>query len=621
MRYVNGVRHVKYLLWVALALVAAGVFVVYCGRGAGGQADLAVADSLIECGAYDEALAVLDSVDASPRYVDESVRARSTVLRIKALNKSDAPLPPDSIIRSVVRFYETTRGESRSHLADAYYYAGRTFREEGNAHVALDYFLKAVDSYGDSRMELHHKATAYSQIANVYVYQRMNDFAVDAFRRAASLNEMLADSSMLIANYQMLAASFLGLDDDSAFVYLEKAETLAFKFPDSEWTALVINLKSHLLVDAGQYDEAEKTLRPLLATAGRMGTSVNSIAARLFHDSGRYDSAALYFDKMISYGNIYARQEGCYGLAEIAMSEGSAERAMAYLERYCALTDSIANLTEAERVRQVQMAYNADRQMRREQLLDRAKQRAQATAVVIGSLSFVVIVLLAGIVSRLRMKRREVSLRHARVEKELADYRAMTEENIGRLQDKLNARQTLLQHATERLRDYRTRIAEMRTRQADYASVANNAKRLEAEVDALRQQSAVLQAEIDKQRAESTIRFNSMQMERAAFARHPLCDDLHKAHGMTHALDTKIEDFFRQNNPDFLSRFENLAPKSVEERRVSMLLRLGSQQKHIAILMAGTSTQNIHYHRCKLAQRFISPDAKAEDWNKFVESM
>ena len=115
-------------------------------RGPQYPAVLETADSL----AYvnpDSAVALLRSVDAEMRRAQPSVRHRYDLLALKAQDKADLPLTSDSLILDILQYYE--HGGDPNLLPEAYYYAGRVYRELGDAPQAIGYFQKAQTSLNE----------------------------------------------------------------------------------------------------------------------------------------------------------------------------------------------------------------------------------------------------------------------------------------------------------------------------------------------------------------------------------------------------------------------------------------------------------------------------------------
>ena len=114
-----------------------------CGSQPQYPAVLETADSL----AYvnpDSAVALLRNVEAEMSASQPAVRHFYDLMTLKAQDKADLPLTSDSLILDILQYYE--KGGDPNKLPEAYYYAGRVYSELGDAPQAIDYFQKAQTS-------------------------------------------------------------------------------------------------------------------------------------------------------------------------------------------------------------------------------------------------------------------------------------------------------------------------------------------------------------------------------------------------------------------------------------------------------------------------------------------
>jgi len=124
----------------------------------------------------------------------ESTQMYYRLLQIKANDKAYIPHTSDSIILPIVEYYEKKRGEG--HLMEAYYYAGRVYRDLQDAPHALDYFQRAAQiSSGSTDYRLISKI--YAQIATLFDYQDIYDESLKMFKNYKSTE----DDLLKIYNY------------------------------------------------------------------------------------------------------------------------------------------------------------------------------------------------------------------------------------------------------------------------------------------------------------------------------------------------------------------------------------------------------------------------------------
>ena len=127
---------------ILVILLISGLFaLVTCHRKPSYPAVLLQADSLtlVE---PEEAISLLNSLAKDMETAPKASRMYYELLCIKAADKAYITHTSDSLIRQLVDYYED-EGDKRL-LAEAYYYAGRTYRDLNDAPRALDFFQKSL---------------------------------------------------------------------------------------------------------------------------------------------------------------------------------------------------------------------------------------------------------------------------------------------------------------------------------------------------------------------------------------------------------------------------------------------------------------------------------------------
>lgn len=124
---------------------------------------LHVADSLANV-KPDSAISVLQSLRGEMATASEEVQMYYHLLCIKANDKAYIPHTSDSLIRVVLHYYIDKADER--HLPEAYYYAGRVFRDLGDVPQALDYLSKAIQALPDDANN-PFKRNIYSQMGRL----------------------------------------------------------------------------------------------------------------------------------------------------------------------------------------------------------------------------------------------------------------------------------------------------------------------------------------------------------------------------------------------------------------------------------------------------------------------
>lgn len=124
------------------------------------------------------------------------------LLTIKARDKAYITHTSDSLILEVLHYYE--KKKDKKHLPEAYYYAGRIYRDLGDAPQALEYFFKAID-VSSACMNYRLTSRIYSQIGTLYLYQEVYDKAHDVFVKAYQYDILARIASVLLTAYEISA--------------------------------------------------------------------------------------------------------------------------------------------------------------------------------------------------------------------------------------------------------------------------------------------------------------------------------------------------------------------------------------------------------------------------------
>ena len=104
---------------------------------------LIAADSLTSVNP-DSAIALLNSLKGEMNSAPEATQVYYRLLCIKANDKAYKDHTSDSLILPILHYYIEKNDEC--HLPEAYYYAGRVYRDLGDAPQALGYFEKAIEA-------------------------------------------------------------------------------------------------------------------------------------------------------------------------------------------------------------------------------------------------------------------------------------------------------------------------------------------------------------------------------------------------------------------------------------------------------------------------------------------
>lgn len=153
----------KTILYFALLLLA-----LYSCSNRPSPRALQVADSLTYC-QPDSAVALLRQMKESILAEPEATQMRYNLLCIKAQDKAYITHTSDSLIQQVVRYYR--KHKDKTYLPEALYFAGRVYRDLGDAPQALEYFQRAIShSTEDTDYKLIIESTLKSLLLLIFIF-------------------------------------------------------------------------------------------------------------------------------------------------------------------------------------------------------------------------------------------------------------------------------------------------------------------------------------------------------------------------------------------------------------------------------------------------------------------
>lgn len=317
---------------------------------------LVMADSLCDTNP-DSALSLLSSIGKDSMQMTEADLMYWRLLRIKAADKAYIPFTSDSAAVAVMRYYEN--GGDRALLPTAYYYAGRTSADIGDAPQALDYYQKALDVIKYNRYK-RLEGLVHANMGYLYMFQELYQPAMESHQKCYDVSTRNNDTFSACYACSDIATIYIKLDSiDQALKYEKKSLEYAKELKDER----LINSRNvqiaRCLATAENYDEALELLRTVPDNLSNTNLSAkHCIKAIIFAKTNQLDSAYKEFMWVKHRGTIYAKQD-CYGwLSDYYNSKNISDSSIIYAARYKDLTDSINQTNAVEQVARMNAMYN-----------------------------------------------------------------------------------------------------------------------------------------------------------------------------------------------------------------------------------------------------------------------
>ena len=553
---------------------------------------LLVADSLVSV-LPDSACALLASYAADTADEPLYVRMYYRLLCIKAKDKAYIVHTSDSAILPVVTYYE--HHKRLPHLPEAYYYAGRVYRDLGDAPQALAYFQRALDAMREDE-DMVLRSRIYSQMGVLLKQQNLYFEALDAYRQSLECFKVLKDSANIAYTYSLLGGLFLNLEQqDSTVFYYRNSYKLCRLLNRTDLENEIQSQLARLYVEQEQYEAAHFALQRALRNVARFNQSgIYSIAADYYHKVGQIDSAQWYYDKLLSCGTLYVQEWANRGLAEITLAEGKTVPAAQYLYQALLLGDSIHKLTKTDEVRSAHSHYNYQLREQENQRLKLQNLRQRQTNVAI----LVVFVLFACGGTLYYLHRRKVMRLRLQVAEQLqaeayrnsVQYQEDTRRRISLLEEQL-------QSASHQLTDSESRCRQLTDEKQLLAHTLRCLEEEEQRRRLMKQRFSVSDACLLFRKKETT----------AA----PVTEDDWQQ--LETEADQLLDGFLRKltTGPVRVSR---------QELRVSLLIRADFSIKSIAAFLHLTPTAVTSLRR-RLSVKFSLPESSPQAWDEFVRSL
>lgn len=584
----------KTILYFALLLPA----LCSCGNRPFPRA-LQVADSLTYCHP-DSAVALLQQMKESILSEPEATQMRYNLLCIKAQDKAYITHTSDSLIQLVVRYYR--KHKDQKHLPEALYFAGRVYRDLGEAPQALEYFQRAI-SHSTEDTDYKLISNVYSQIGMIFLYQDIYDKAPEMFREAYRYSVLAKDSAGIVYRLRDIGRSFTTLKQaDSAIYYYQKADEQAIQIKHPHLRSVVNSELSGYYTELGKYEEAYKAMQIAISQKKEGRLPLYAITAQYYEHTNQLDSATYYYLKLLSTDNYIFKQGAYWGLYKIARSRGRTDETLMYLDQYLAYTDSLQSMNQEETIRKINALYNYQLSRKENRKLKLQTFQERKLKVIFG-IGFVFSIVLF-IAYREYHKRKEQAqkIQRQKLERIKKEQYKLSLAQIEKNQKDIEALELSLQEAEamhdQLLQDYLN---------AQKKLIEKNSEQIEAK------QKVQDQAEVKLKQSDIYKKFLSVQKEGEEEKEEE--KKIRISNSDWQELNKAIDEAYNQ----FSQRLQELYPVTDIELKVCLLLKIGLSPLQIAIITI-RSKQAISSIRKRLYKKLFNDDGNTDQLDSFIRN-
>lgn len=555
---------------------------------------LITADSLTNV-LPDSAITLLKSMENTMQTEPEATQVYYRLLCIKANDKAYIPHTSDSLILPVLHYY-IEKGD-KQHLPEAYYYAGRVYRDLGDAPQALEYFEKAAETLPeDGGYKL--KSKIYSQTGTLLAYQSVYAEALEMYKKGGECDEILNDSIGMIYKLRDIGNMYRELGKrDSALLCFKEANRLSLLLQRTDMFNMMQGQLASIYTDLQEYDSARAALQNALKHIERPSQSaIFSIASDFYDTTGQTDSAVWYYNELLDFGTIYAKQAAYRRLLEFAIEKGNTKQAPRYLHGFLQYTDSIKKVTQTETIRRMHSLYNYQLREQENNRLKAANDRQTFWIYIIsGGLA---IALLAFIAYRQYNKRKRLEL-----ERQLDKLRTIEKENREKIE------------SLERYKAQKEELEKDLT-SADIPENSPQKRQINQKIELLNhilQQKAI---ENEQEKEAQDYLFNSDIYRK-------LQERANSARGEAYVNPEEweiLKELISPAYPNFFERLHSLHTPNENELHVCLLIKLQFRQADIARLLQ-LKPESISSIRRRLYQKVTTEKGAPEMWDKIIYSL
>ena len=536
-----------------------------------------------------------DHIETAPR----SVQMYYQLLCIKANDRAYIPHSSDSIILPILNYYKQT---DDLHLPETYYYAGRIYRDLGDAPQALDYFNNTLDALPSSSDSYSLKSKVYSQIGTLFLYQDIYDEALKMFKEAFHYDLLLEDSVGMSYDLRDMATSYRCLNQiDSAIYYYGKANDLALALHQQRFVSMIQSQMAGLYIQLKKYDLAKQFLQSSLSYQHKADKSgIFSVAAKYYHQLGTKDSAAYYYTQLLDFGTIYAKQAAHWGLAELAIDNNHEQDAIPHLRAYMQCVDSIRKITDREAIRQMRSVYNY--KLREKEIAHLKSKNEQTKLIIISLLSLCAI--LASItfayIQYFKLKQLQLTIRLKKIK---------------RLKDKLYSR------SVQFIEENKRKIEELEIMERKFLEVDQINTTLKEQLNAQKEliiyTNKQIKLDLNRREQSQAVLFKSeiylhiqRQLKINDRSKRMLSDEDWK----------ELEKLVNSTYNGFKENLYDIYNLSLFEYRVCLLIKINIQPIDIGKLTEH-SKESISSTRRRLYEKVFHIKGAPKDWDQFIYSL
>jgi len=439
-------KHYLSLFLHIIILVPALTWLTSCGEDKDAGNVFSRAEHLMEADSAHQAFALLQDMEPKAAELPGTQRMRYHLLLAKAQNKAAVDFTTDSIMKTVVAYYD--RHGTHNDRILAHYLLGCVYRDLGEAPHAIACYQDAVDCADtlSSSCDFKTLSCVYSQKADLFTLQLALSDAIDSRNKSIQISLQIQDTLNALYDLTQAASAYIMLNkNDSAEALFLRAKKMYLERDYlKQWAVASLPLAYIYLSQPQQQLDKAKEVLDLYKVESEMFTSDGGLPpseCMYFFNQGQYqetighlDSAEYFYRKMFYPTMQYSHRDAMYrGLLNVFRQKNDIDSIYKYTQLYCQANDSSVVAKDRDLIVQMKAAYNYNR------MQQEALHQTQKAAKVRGWLMFFIslaIILLMSFVwlwTDFKRRRRQKHEELERIRHELAEAEAAYQKETHKL--------------------------------------------------------------------------------------------------------------------------------------------------------------------------------------------
>ena len=375
----------------------------------------------------DSALYLLQSMADSVSALPEEAQMYYHLLTIQAKDKQYITHTSDSLINSIVSFYENYDDKERLMLA--YFYQGSTYRDMNDAPRALKAFHQTIDA-GKVTENLTLLGQTYGQMGTLFAYQDLYDEALESKRKALQLYTLQKDSARYPYLNRDIARIYTAKENsDSALYYYKKAQRLALDMGLERQSNNISSELGCLFYNIGKSDTAKMILDHLVSCNPK-AYNVFLYLGIIHKEKNQSDSALFYLNKVLVSNDVGQQSTAYLHLSQLADINGDKRKASSLLGKHQHLQDSINAITRTEEMAKYHMLYRFQRAEKENDALELTNEQRQSQIYLLLLSLSITLIIINVILFHLMKKKREIQMQAEKFRKYSLQQKALSTASI-----------------------------------------------------------------------------------------------------------------------------------------------------------------------------------------------